>query len=253
LDESPVINIASDQLAAGHRATELFVQAVRNAFKERGCCRFAVSGGKSPRTFFETLGCDSEAVSLDWKKIHLFWVDERCVGPESVESNYRLAKETFIRKVGIPAGNVHRIKGEDTDHDAESRRYETELRKVFGLTQSTDMPRFDLMVMGVGADGHTASLFQGSAVLDERNRLVRAVEAAGSRLARITITPPVILAAREIIVIVCGKDKAEVLSKILCRTADSVKYPASLLLQAGRRVKWLVDKEAASLLPQAGL
>jgi 6-phosphogluconolactonase len=242
------IEVLADAAAIGRRVREIFVTDASEAIAERGRFFVAVSGGKSPEAFFSELGQSVESLSLDWDRVRLLWVDERCVGLDSKDSNYRLASEAFRKKVGIPDGCVFRIRGEGPDHEAEARRYEAALGEAFGLDPAKKRPRFDLIVMGMGADGHTASLFPGSEVVNERQRLVRFVPQSGKRLARITLTPPALLAARRLIVLVSGSDKAQVLHQVLTQEPDTSRWPVQLLLAARERARWLVDKDAAGLL-----
>ncbi|HSV26611.1 MAG TPA: 6-phosphogluconolactonase, partial [Sedimentisphaerales bacterium] len=242
------IEVVADAQAAGRRACGYFVTEAERAIAERGSFFAAVSGGKSPEAFFRQLGEDAHGMRLEWSKVRLFWVDERCVPPDSPQSNYRLACESFIERVGIPASCVFRIHGEAADHEAEARRYENVLKEVFGPARSGAIPAFDLMTMGMGADGHTASIFPYSNVINEEVRLVCAVEASGSRLARITLTPPVITAARRVIALISGANKAEMFKHVLDSHPEPLRYPVQILRAMGDRAIWLADRQAASLL-----
>ena len=242
------IQIFTDALDLGRKAREIFVADARGAIVERGKFFVAISGGKSPETFFAELGQSFESLSLDWSRVRLFWVDERCVGPDSPDSNYRLARDLFLKKVGISDDCVFRMRVEETDGETEARRYESALGKAFGIDPTKKRPRFDLIFMGMGADGHTASLFPGSDVVNERQRLVRFVPQNRERLARITLTPPALLAARRLIVLVSGSDRAPMLRQVLTQEPDILRHPVQLVFTARERVAWLVDKDAAELL-----
>jgi len=242
------ITVVTDSNAIGQRACQLFLADAWHALTDRGKFFVAISGGRSPVSFFARLAADVQSRGLEWTAARLFWVDERCVPPDSPDSNYRLAQDSFIQKVGIPRSSVFRIHAEADDPDAEAQRYETVIRNAFDV-HSHIVPPFDLMVMGMGADGHTASLFPGSDVIIEKDRLARAVRASGKRLARITLTPPVLAASRHIIVLVSGSDKAEVLANVLTLAPDPMRYPVQLLLERANPVTWLVDKAAALKLP----
>ncbi len=248
MGKNPDIEILADSAAIGRRACELFVAEARRAMGERGRFFAAISGGRSPETFFDQLGRSAESLALNWSQVRLFWVDERCVGPDSRDSNYRLANDSFLKKVGVPGSCVFRIRGEEPDRQAEARRYEAVLREAFDAGKSGHIPQFDLMVMGMGADGHTASLFSGSDVMGEKVRLVRAVDASGRRLARITLTPPVLEAARRVVVLIAGEDKARTLRDVLTQPPEPLRYPVQLLCPMGQRVTWLLDRQAAQLL-----
>jgi 6-phosphogluconolactonase len=240
----------ADALALGRKAREIFVTEAREAIAERGKFFVAISGGKSPETLFAELGESIDSLVLDWSKVRLFWVDERCVGPDSEDSNYRLARDLFVKKVGIPDGCVFRMRGEEPDGEAEARRYGSVIGEAFGIDPAKKRPRFDLIFMGMGADGHTASLFPGSDIVHERQRLARFVPACDQRLARITLTPPALLAARRVIVLVSGSDRAMVLRQVLTQQPDILRWPVQLLFAARERAKWLVDTDAAKLLGQ---
>ncbi len=174
----------------------------------------AVSGGRTPEHFFELLGEMPQANSLPWDKIELFWVDERIVETDSPWSNYKLAADTFLAKVPIPQENVHRIPTEYGDFKAAARSYEETIRKVFDLAPGK-LPEFDLIVLGVGGDGHTASLFPGSYAAFDVEDLACAVYVLDEDPNRITLTPPVLCAASHLVVLVCGQEKSEILKKIL--------------------------------------
>jgi 6-phosphogluconolactonase len=242
------IEVLPDAAALGRRACQIFFIRAGEAINERGLFRVAISGGRSPVTFFASLADDAQSRRVDWRKVQLFWVDERCVPPDSLESNYRLASEMFLRRISVPDESVFRIRGEMPDREAEARRYEAVIGRAFGLETAMKRPRFDLMVMGMGRDGHVASLFPGSAVLNERRYLVRHVETEGARVARITMTPPLILAARSLVMLVTGADKAAVLRDVLTQPLEPQRLPAQILCAARERTTWLVDGEAGRLL-----
>jgi len=217
----PNVEIASDAEALAYRSVQVFVADAQKAIHARGSFRVAISGGHTPKRFFELLGEALEAKSLPWDKIELFWVDERYVPPDSEWSNYKLAAETFIGKVGIPEFNVHRIPTEFGDFELAARSYEQTIRRVFN-TSADELPEFDLVVLGMGIDGHTGSLFPG-----------------------ITLTNPVLRAARHIAVLICGEEKAQILNKVFTTEPDDVRYPIHLLWPVLDRVTWLVDRDAA--------
>jgi 6-phosphogluconolactonase len=242
------IEVLADAAQLGQRAREAFVTEARASIDERGIFFTAISGGKAPETFFAELGQSIESLSLDWSRIRLFWVDERCVPPDSQDSNYKLAADLFLTKVGISDACVFRMRGEEPDGEAEAKRYEAAIGEAFGVNLARKRPRFDLIFMGMGADGHTASIFPGSEIVNERQRLVRFVPASGERLARITLTPPVLLAARRVIVLVSGSDRASMLRQVLTRAIDPRTYPVQMLHAMRERVIWLVDRDAAKLL-----
>jgi 6-phosphogluconolactonase len=243
----PNIEVVSDPEDLAQRGIGIFVSAAQKAITARGIFYVAISGGHTPKRFFELLGGSSQTSSLPWDKIHLFWVDERYVKPDSKWSNYKLAADTFLRKVAIPEANVHRIPTEDEDFNTAAHRYEQTMRRVFGV-QAGQTPVFDLILLGVGADGHTGSLFPNSyAVLDTED-LACVVYVMDEKLNRITLTLPVLRAARHLVVLVSGREKADILRTVLTSEPDDVRYPIHALWPVLDKVTWLVDKEAAQYL-----
>jgi 6-phosphogluconolactonase len=243
----PNIEVVSDPEYLAQRSIELFVAEAQKAIKAKGVFYVAISGGHTPKRFFELLGENAQAISLSWDKIHLFWVDERYVQPDSKWSNYKLAADTFLSKVAIPEANVHRIPTEDEDFNTSAHRYEQTIRRVFGL-EAGQVPAFDLILLGVGADGHTGSLFPNSyAVLDTED-LACVVYVMDEKLNRITLTLPVLRAARHLVVLVSGREKAEILKTVLTSEPDDVRYPIHALWPVLDKVTWLVDKDAAQYL-----
>lgn len=228
------------------RAAALYAQVVHEAVAARGRCTVALSGGTTPRGLYRVLSEERYRSAIPWACVHLFWGDERCVPPTHPESNYRLAAETLLSHVAIPAGNVHRIPAELPPLEAASA-YEHTVRTVFALA-AEGLPRFDLIVLGVGADGHTASLFPGTPGVREDRRLVVAhyVEKLGAW--RITLTPPVLNNAVQVVFLVSGADKAQTLKAVLYGPRDPERLPAQLVRPAQGTVWWLVDRAAAGAL-----
>ncbi|MBM2841757.1 MAG: pgl, partial [Bacteroidetes bacterium] len=176
--------------------------------------------------------------------VHLFWGDERCVPPDDPESNYRMVHEALLRHIGIPPENVHRIKGE-LDPALTAREYEEEIRRAFGVNENA-IPRFDLILLGLGEDGHTASLFPGTSALQEKQRIVTEVYVEKLESHRITITLSVINNAFHVFFLVSGKSKAQILGAVL--NESPVSYPAQLVRPVAGELQWLVDQDAASQL-----
>jgi len=241
------IEIVPDGEYLAQRSLELFISTAEEAVKKKGVFFVAISGGKTPKRFFELLGEEERAKALAWDKVELFWVDERCVPPDSPWSNYKLAADTFLRNVPIPQENVHRICSEESDFKAAAHRYEETLRKVFGLSEE-QLPEFDLILLGMGPDGHTGSLFPNSYAAFDTEDLACVVYMLDEKLNRITLTHPVLCAASQLVVLVSGEDKADILRKVLTSEADEVQYPIHVLWGVLDRVTWLVDREAAKLL-----
>jgi 6-phosphogluconolactonase len=246
-EPKPNIEVVSDPEDLAQRSIVLFAAEAQKAVKAKDVFYVAISGGHTPKRFFELLGESTQASSLPWDKIHLFWVDERYVQPDSQWSNYKLAADTFLSKVTIPDANVHRIPTEDEDFNTAAHRYEQTMRRVFGL-EVGQVPNFDLILLGVGADGHTGSLFPNSyAVLDTED-LACVVYVLDEKLNRITLTLPVLRAARHLVVLVSGEEKAEILKTVLTSEPDDVRYPIHALWPVLDKVTWLVDKDAAKYL-----
>ncbi len=243
----PDVQIASDPESLARKAVQLFVSCASDAIRSHGRFYVAVSGGQTPKRFFETLAVSPEAGSLPWDKIHVFWVDERYVPPDSPHSNYKLAADAFLGKVRIPPGNVHRIPTDYEDISVAAHAYERTIREVFGL-RDNEMPEFDLIILGMGVDGHTGSLFPNSYATFDVNDLVCAVYVLGDTLNRVTLTHPVLRAAKRLAVLVSGEEKAQTLKEVLTGEPDEVKYPIHVLWPALSKIIWLVDVDAASLM-----
>ena len=243
------VEVMSDPEGLAQRSVELFVADAQKAIRARGAFYVAISGGHTPTPFFRLLGQAPEAKSLSWEKIQLFWVDERCVPPDSPCSNYKLAADTFLTKVAIPPDNIHRIPTTYSDFGAAARRYEETIREVFGLQQN-QTPAFDLIVLGMGIEGHTGSLFADSYAPFDREDLATVVYALDERLNRISLTFPVLCAAAHLAVLVSGKEKAAILKEVLTSEPDEVRFPIHALWPILDKITWLVDSAAARLMQQ---
>jgi 6-phosphogluconolactonase len=203
---------------------------------------FAISGGSTPKLMFAEL----VRARFDWRRVQLFWVDERAVPPEHADSNYRMADEHLIRPAHIPQRNVHRIRAEFQPAQA-ARHYEREIREVFRL-EPGEMPHFDVIHLGVGSDAHTASLFPGEPLIEDRARIVASVHVPKLSAVRITLLPGVLLAARHTAVLVSGQDKAEAMREIIHGSYAPLNVPAQIVARQSRRATWFLDEPAASLL-----
>jgi 6-phosphogluconolactonase len=243
----PKVEIIPDVQGLARRGLELFVAEAQKAIEARGSFFVAISGGNTPKHFFELLGEAPPSRSLRWDRIHLFWVDERYVPPDSQWSNYRLAADTFLTRVAIPEENVHRIPTEHCDFELAASCYEETIREVFGL-QPGQIPQFDLILLGMGADGHTGSLFPNSYAPFDTDDLACVVYVMDETLNRITLTHPVLCAASRLVVLVSGKEKARILKEVLTSEPDEVRYPIHILWSVLDKVTWLADSEAAKLL-----
>jgi len=245
----PKVVVASDMEELAYRTVQLFVATAREAIESRGVFHVAISGGQTPERFFQQIAGTREARTLPWEKVHIFWVDERYVPPDSQASNYRLAADAFLSKVDIPTGNVHRIPTEYDDINDAAREYERTIREILGLAAG-QMPEFDLVVLGMGQDGHTGSLLPNSYATFDMDDLVCVVYVMNSgTMNRVTLTRSVLLAARRLAVLVSGREKARTLRDVLTSEPDEVKYPIHVLWPVLNKVTWLVDREAASAMP----
>lgn len=230
-------------------AAEEFVHAVTEAVAQRGRFTVALSGGSTPRNLYTLLATNART-SLPWDKMFFFWGDERHVPPDDPESNYRMAEEAMLSKVPVAAGNVFRIPAENPDAAAAAEQYEQTLRKFFS-TETTVVPRFDLVLLGMGPDGHTASLFPETAGLQEESRLVIANWVEKFKTSRITLTLPVLNAARCVLFLVGGADKAPAARAVLESDAPGEKYPSKLVQPSDGKLIWMLDRAAASELSSA--
>ena len=228
-------------------AVDIFINSANKAIHARGTFNVAISGGHTPTMSFKLLGTTAEAGTVQWDRVHLFWVDERCVPPESEASNYRLAAKTFLNKVPIPDSNVHRMYGECLDYAKAVRDYSGTICRVFNLAPG-QMPEFDLIVLGMGPDGHVGSLFPDSYARFDTNALVSTVYFTGGDYSRITLTHPVLCAASKLAILVSGPEKADILRDVMHGELDEVKYPVHTLWPVLHKITWLIDSEAGKYL-----
>jgi 6-phosphogluconolactonase len=220
-----------DPSALSRDAAKRFAEAGREALAERGRFAVALAGGRTPSTAYRILATDLRD-AVDWTRTHAFFSDERCVPPEYPDSNFRMARETLLDHVPAIA---YRVRGE-AEPESAALEYESLLRGFFG-----EEPSFDLVLLGMGADGHTASLFPGSRALSIEDRWVAAVNDAPGGIARVTLTFPVLLQARAVLVLAAGPEKAEALREVLRGSYAPGRFPAQRLREASGDVLWLVD------------
>ena len=229
----------------------LFATKVEQAAATRGVARVAISGGSTPQATFALLADPAGPflATIPWDKLHLYWVDERCVGPDDPESNYGVCRELLLSKVPLPASQVYRMEGELDPEEAASR-YETVLRNSMKL-EGAESPAFDLLVLGMGPDGHTASLFPHTEALDAMNRLVVANHVPQKDTWRITLTWPVINQASEVVFGIEGSGKADVLAAVLTGPRNPEELPSQLIRPSNGKLLFLLDEDAAAGLPAA--
>jgi 6-phosphogluconolactonase len=228
-----------------------FVRSAGEAIRASGRFAVALSGGATPKGLYARLASASYAALVDWSRVVVFWGDERCVPPGNPASNYRMVRESLLDHVPVPAASVHRIRGE-TDPMEAAAAYERELRQAFatpdGPPRRTAGARFDLVLLGLGNDGHTASLFPGTVPLHETARWTMAHHVAALSMWRITLTPVVINAAAEVTFVVSGHEKAAILSRVIEGPYAPDALPAQAVAPRDGRLRWLADAAAAKEL-----
>jgi 6-phosphogluconolactonase len=232
----------SEQVAQA--AAERFLDCSTASIRDHGSFAVALAGGSTPRRAYELLSTDEFKNRVDWAHVHLFFGDERMVPPDSPESNYRMVKEALLSQVPLPPENVHRIYGEALPQES-AESYDAELKSFFGATQ---WPRFDLVLLGMGDDGHTASLFPGSSALKVDGEWVVATRHSESGQARITLTLPVINHSARVVFLVTGEKKAAQLVQVLHGDAANEDLPAGKIKPADGVLEWLIDRSAAAEL-----
>jgi 6-phosphogluconolactonase len=246
LNECGELRIYADDGAVAQALAEYFVATGERAIAERGRFSVALSGGDTPRAAYELLAADPLRENLPWSDVFIYFGDERCVPPDDERSNYRMAREAFLDAVRIPTANIARMRGE-IDPGQATNEYASILRADLGST-----PRLDLVMLGLGEDGHTASLFPGIAQEIEEHSLVEAAYAQSQAMWRVTITPNVINAARRVVFAVEGAQKASALAAVYEGPRDPMTYPAQLVQPRSGELTWLVDEAAAALLRAVG-
>lgn len=242
------IETLSDSAHLARAAARHFARAAVRAIRNWGEFVVALSGGTTPRAAYEQIADLGPVEGLAWEKVHFYWGDERCVPPEHPRSNYRLARKSLLDRLDPPAENIHRMPGDLEPHTA-AQIYESELRTDLSarVDPGVDLPRFDLILLGLGLDGHTASIFPGSPSLTEYLRWVLAQQAPDGSW-RLTLTLPVINAASEVLFLVSGREKAQILRRVLRGEEDLRALPAQAVQPVNGDVIWLLDASAASLL-----
>ena len=243
----PEITVVADAAALAEAAADAFVEAATAAVAARGRFTVALAGGSTPRTAYELLARPPRDRVVPWTQTHVFFGDERGVGPEHADSNYRMAHTALLAKVPVPSAQVYRVRGDAPDPEEAAAEYARTLADVFG-TRRGELPRFDLVLLGIGIDGHTASLFPGSPVLKEVFRTVAAVHATAAVIPqRFTLTLPVFNAAARVVVLASGAEKAKVIRAALADKGTSL--PPAMIAPPEGRLTWLLDRAAAALLP----
>jgi len=234
------ISVFDDLQSLSQSAAELFQSLSRSSIGAKGRFAVALSGGTTPRLLYTLLGASPYQNTIEWHSIHLFWADERCVPADDPASNYKLVRDTLLKKITIPEENVHHVHGE-TDPELAAHAYEQDIKAFYGTVA---IPIFDLIILGIGADGHTASIFPGSPTVPESARVAVPVYLEKPQVNRVTITISVINHASNVLFLVAGKAKTNVLQNILYG-GNPKAYPAGLVSTENGTVTWFIDREAA--------
>lgn len=238
-----MIRLFNDPEALSHGAAQLFVRVAQDSLAARNRFGVALSGGGTPRRTYELLAQSPYRDEVDWQRVHIFWGDERCVPWDDPRSNARMAYQAWLNHVPLPQSQIHPIDCTQAPAGA-ARRYEALLREFFG----GGPPRLDLVFLGLGENGHTASLFPGDPVLSERERWVAPVLVAEQNLPRLTLTAPLLNQAREVVFLVSGAAKASVVQEVLQGPRDPWRLPAQLIQPEPGELHWLLDQAAAGAL-----
>lgn len=244
--------IFPDAPAMALAAAKRFAQKIEQAVAARGIARLAISGGSTPQAMFKLLADPSQpfASTIPWDKLQLFWVDERCVAPDHPDSNYGVCRDLLLSKVAIPAANVFRMEGELDPEEAASR-YEATIRNALKL-EGAESPHFDMIELGMGPDGHTASLFPHTQAINEIGRICVANHVPQKDTWRITLTWPVINQGAEVVFEIAGEEKTDVLAEVFTGPRDVERLPSQLIRPSNGKLLLLLDEAAAAKLPITG-
>jgi 6-phosphogluconolactonase len=238
----------ADADALARFAAEEFVRRARAAIWERGVFRVALAGGSTPRRMHELLAAPPFVREVEWTSVQIFFGDERAVEPDHKDSNFNAACVALLNSVPLHSSQIHRMAGERGDLDAAARSYESQLSKSFAVRPGDGFPQFDLIILGMGKDGHTASLFPHTSALRARDRWVVRNEVPQLGTDRLTLTYPVLNAAACVMFLVSGHDKAEPLERVLEGPRNPDEFPAQGVVPGGGELLWLVDEAAAASL-----
>jgi len=241
--------VEPDAAALARRAAQYFVEQVERAAAARGRARVAISGGSTPKATFKLLADPAQPwrARMPWSQLDLWWVDERCVPPNDPDSNYRMTREAMLDHVPLKPEQIHRMEGE-LEPEAAAARYEAAMRNGFRL-EGAELPRFDVVQLGIGPDGHTASLFPHTQALLELDRLAVANHVENKDAWRVTLTWPVINRGSQVFFLIGGADKAQILKEVFTGPRHVERLPSQLISPAGGILTLLLDRAAAALLP----
>jgi 6-phosphogluconolactonase len=239
------VAIYPDAETLSSEAARYVVRIANESIVTHGRFTLALAGGSTPKKLYGLLASEPYRDQINWALVEIFWSDERCVPPDSEDSNYHLAEEVLLSKVPIPPSQIHRMPADTTDRDAAALAYTDEMQQVFG---TDGIPKFDLLQLGMGPEGHTASLFPHQASLKELRRLVMPVDVPKPPPPRLTFTPPLLNAAIHVLFLVTGQDKADAVQAILEGENKPDDYPAQIIQPPEGEVTWMLDMAAASKL-----
>ena len=242
---NPEVRVFQDLESLSQSAAGLFVEQAQKSIEERGRFLAVLNGGSTPKRLFQLLATD-ERKNVNWSRTHVFWGDERCVPPDDPESSYGMAQELLLSRVEIPDENIHRMQGERTPEEA-AKDYAAVLKGF--ATPPLEWPRFDLILLGMGEDGHTASLFPGSPLKIPEATATVTAHYQDRPAARVTFTSQVINSAHMVLFMVAGENKSETLSRVLGNKKQLELYPAQRIQPEDGKLIWLADKAAAGKLP----
>lgn len=240
--------VVADQAALAQEAAKRVVAIAEEAMARCGRFTVALAGGSTPKGLYSLLAAEPYCTRLPWRETHLFWGDERAVPPEHPDSNFGMARATLLSRVPIPANQVHRMQAERADLDAAACEYEAEIVRTFAAHPPDEPPAFDLILLGLGTDGHTASLFPYTRALRETRRWVAPNYISKLKANRLTLTTPILNRAATVLFLVSGADKSSVLQAVLEGSPDPERLPAQLIRPVAGRLVWLIDQAAASRL-----
>ena len=241
------IIVCRDENELNRKAAAQFITLAGDAIARSGRFAVALSGGSTPKALYSLLASPECRNLVDWSRVHLFWGDERCVPPGHPDSNFRMVREALLARIQFPNENIHRMPGEREPAEAVAA-YEAEIKDFFGVKPG-GWPRFDLIFLGLGEDGHTASLFPGTDAANETAHLVTVAYVQRLESYRLTLTLPVINAAALVTFLVSGESKAAIVREILLADGASCSYPAAKVRPSEGRLTWMIDAEAAKKLP----
>lgn len=239
------IAIYPDLDTISQQAAAYVARIAREAIVTRGHFTIALSGGNTPKKLYILLATGPYSSQIDWQLVDIFWSDERCVPPDDPESNYYMAQEVMLRHLSIPVAQVHRMPADRPDRDAASLAYTRDMQEVFGTNH---VPDFDLIQLGMGPEGHTASLFPHQSSLRETQRLVMPVSVPKPPPDRLTFTPPILNAAHHVLFLATGADKVDALHAVIEGPTNPEEYPAQIVQPPNGEVTWMVDSAIAQKL-----